>query len=103
MKVLNLFLCSSSFSNEIPPETIEKLVVDMDNMFKSGIDGFKEIKEGVSKANFILPEPCRKINSFKNVAQCGQTFVEDVYATGCELKITIMKLIFCSKKHHLNI
>ncbi|CBY07298.1 unnamed protein product [Oikopleura dioica] len=51
-------------------------------MFKSGIDGFKEIKEGVSKANFILPEPCRKINSFKNVAQCGQTFVEDVYATG---------------------
>ena len=69
MKILNLL---SSFSKEILPETIENLVVDMDNMFKSGIDGFKEIKHGVSKANFILPEPCRNINSFKNVAQCGQ-------------------------------
>ena len=82
MKVLKFLLCSFSFSAEIPPETLEKIVVDMDTMFKSGIDGYKEIKEGVSKANFILPESCRNMNSFKNVAQCGQTFVEDVYATG---------------------
>ena len=61
---------------------------DMDTMFKSGIEGAKEIREGIAKASFILPEPCRNINSFKNVAQCGQTFVEDVYATGLKSIIT---------------
>ncbi|CAG5102733.1 Oidioi.mRNA.OKI2018_I69.chr1.g442.t1.cds [Oikopleura dioica] len=81
MKILN-FLLYSSFSKEIPTETIEKIVGDMDTMFKSSISGYKEIKAGISKTNFIMPEPCRNMNSFKNVAQCGQTFVEDVYATG---------------------
>ena len=83
MKILNFLLCSS-FSKEIPTETIEKIVGDMDTMFKSSISGYKEIKAGISKTNFILPEPCRNMNSFKNVAQCGQTFVEDVYASGCK-------------------
>ena len=67
---------------EIPAESIEKIVGDMDKMFTSSLSGYKEIKEEFAKSQIFLPEICANMNSFKNVAQCGQSFVEDVYASG---------------------
>ncbi|CAG5082173.1 Oidioi.mRNA.OKI2018_I69.PAR.g10050.t1.cds [Oikopleura dioica] len=74
---------------EIPAESIEKIVGDMDKMFTSSLSGYKEIKEEFAKSQIVLPEICANMNSFKNVAQCGQSFVEDVYASGIKTLINV--------------